>query len=155
MIEENDETKQVRMTLEDTLRYQSELSDLMKQLIKENRPMSDKERKRIPELLAKALLTQGAVKCVTMVIEGGWFTFASLQNMILRTSEITKPYVRLTTHRPEHNTQVGSIAEMWKFIYGQLLYYYPLASAEAFRVSKESMYRVEQGSFEFDSRSVI
>lgn len=154
-MKEDEKTKQIRLTLEDTLHYQEELSELMKQLITDNRPMTEKERKRLRKIMTKALLTQGAIKCITLVIEGGWFTFSSLQNMILRVSEINEKLVKLTTHKPEHNVQIGSIAELWKFIYEQLLYLYPLASAEALRISKESLYRVEQGVYEFDSREVV
>lgn len=155
MKNKDEETKQVRLTLEDTIRYQEELSDMMKLLITENRPMNSKERKRLRKVMAQGLLSQGAVNCTTLIIEGGWFTFSSLQNMILRVSEIDENLVRLTTHKPEHNTQVGSIGELWKFIYNQLLYYFPLATAEAFRVSKESLYKVEQGAYEFDSKEVM
>ena len=150
-----EETKQVRMTLEDTLNFQEELSEMIKQLMNENRSMKLNERRRLRKIMTKALLSQGAIYPVTLVIEGGWFTFASLQNMILRTSEINTNLVRLTTHKPEHNTQVGSIGELWKFIYDQLLYYYPLAAAEATRISKESMYKVEQGTYEFNSEEAI
>jgi len=150
--DEFEKTEQVRKTLEDCLKYREDLSDLIRQLRDENRPMTLTERKRLPKLMASALLSQGAIECVTLVIEGGWFTFASLQNMILRVSEIGENMVRLTTHKPSHNVQTGSIGELWKFIYDQLLYYYPLASAEAIRLSKESQYRVEQAAYDFDSR---
>ena len=152
---EDEKEKQVRMTREDTLRNQQVLSKMFKLLIDENRPMNIKEREQLREIMAKALLTQGAIDCTTMVIDGGWFTFSSLQSMILRVSEIDTDLVRLTTHKPEYNTQVGSIGELWKFIYGQLMYYFPLAVAEGFRASKESTYRVEQGAYDFDSREVV
>ena len=150
-----EKTQQVRHTLEDTLMFQDEASELIKLLINENRPTKLNERKRLRMLMAKALLSQGAVECVTLVIEGGWFTFASLQNMILRVSELNENLVRLVTHKPENNVQVGSIAELWKFIYDQLLYYFPLATAEAMRISKESMFKTEQQSYEFDSSEAI
>lgn len=150
-----EKTRQVRHTLEDTLSFQDEFSELFKLLINENRPMRLNERKRSKQIMPKALLSQGAVECITLVIEGGWFTFASLQNMILRVSEINENMVRLTTHKPEHNVQVGSIGELWKFIYNQLLYYFPLAAAESLRISKESMFKTEQESYEFDSLEEI
>lgn len=153
--DEYEKTEQVRKTLEDTLQYQDKMSDLIRQLKDENRPMTSTERKQLRGLMVKSLLSQGALECVTLVIEGGWFTFASLQNMILRVSEINENMVRLTTHKPEHNVQTGSIGELWKFIYDQLQYYYPLAAAEAIRMSKESLYKVEQGAYDFDSREEI
>ena len=152
---EYEKTEQIRKTLEDTLKKQDEMSDLIRQLRDENRPMKLNERKELRGLMVKSLLSQGAIECVTLVIEGGWFTFASLQNMILRVSEIDENMVRLITHKPEHNIQVGSIGELWKFIYDQLQYYYPLAAAEAIRISKESIYKVEQGLYNFDSREAI
>ena len=150
-----EKTEQIRKTLEDTLRKQDEMSDLIRQLRDENRPMTLSERKQLRGLMVKSLLSQGAISCVTLVIEGGWFTFASLQNMILKVSEINESMVRLTTHKPEHNVQLGSIGELWKFIYDQLQYYFPLAAAEAIRMSKESLYKVEQGAYDFDSEEAI
>lgn len=155
MKENNDESKQVRMTLEDTLRYQDELSNLIKLLATENRPVINTERKRLKELMAKALLSQGAVDCESMVIEGGFFTFASLQNLILRLSDINEKLVRLTTHKPEVNIQTGSIGEIWRFIYDRMLYYFPLANAEAMRYSKESQFKTKQEAYEFDSEGGI
>lgn len=152
---EYERTQQVRHTLEDTLMYQDELSELFKLVINENRPMRLNERKRMRQIMPKALLSKGAIECVTLVIEGGWFTFASLQSMILRVSEINENMVRLTTHKPEHNVQVGSIGELWKYVYDQLHYLYPLAAAEAIRMSKESQYKVDQESYDFDSTEAI
>lgn len=154
-MKEDEKTKQIRLTLEDTLKYQEELSELMKQLINENRAIRLNERKRLRAILPKALLSQGAVECVTMVISGGWFTFSSLQNMILRVSDLNENIVKLQTHKPEPNVQIGSIGELWKFIYDQLLYYYPLATAESLRMSKESLFKTQQGMYEFDSKEEL
>ena len=153
--DEFEKTEQIRKTLEDCLKYREDLSDLIRQLRDENRHMTATERKRLPKLMALSLLSQGAGECVTLVIEGGWFTFASLQNMILRVSEINENLIRLTTHKPSHNVQTGSIGELWKFIYDQLQYYFPLAAAEAIRMSKESQYKIEQQAYDFDSREEI
>ena len=153
--DEIEKTEQVRKTLEDYLKHREELSVLIRQLRDENRPMTQKERERLPKLMALALLSQGATSCITLVIEGAWYTFSSLQNMVLRVSEIDEYMVRLTTHKPTFCSQVGSIGELWKYIYDQLLYFYPLAAAESIRLSKESLYRTEQGAYDFDSSEAI
>ena len=156
MKRDNEEkSRQVRKTLEDTQSNQKELKDLLKLLINENRAMRLNEREQLPGIMAKAMLSQGATECITLIIQSGWFTFASLQSLILRVSEINEPYIRLETHRPTSNVQKGSIAEIWKYIYEQLQYYFPLASAEAVRLSKESSFMVEQEAYDFDSTQEV
>ena len=104
-------------------------------------------------MLPKALLSQGTAESVSVVINGGWFTFASIQNLAHRLADLTTSDVYLKTSRPEQVEITIPISELWKFLYDKCLYLFPLASAEAIHISAETMERPQQGSYEFSSRS--
>jgi len=143
--------KQIRLTLEDCITYQDKLRDLLKILISENRSVTHHEKQQLYKTMPKALLTQGTTQPVTMVIKRGWFIFASIQNFILRTSEMTTGKVRLETTRPEEVTVDVPISDLWKFIFDRVMYLFPLAAAEAIHLSGESPARTEQGVYSFSS----
>ena len=143
--------KQIRYTLEDCLFNQRKLSELVKQLISDNRPLDMKEKPRYYELLPKSLLSQGATDPVSMVIQKGWFTFASIQNLAMRLADLTSDKVNLKTTRPEEVEITIPISELWQFLYDKMLYLFPLAAAEAVHLSGENIPRVEQGVYAFSS----
>jgi hypothetical protein len=153
----NKETKekQLRMTLQDTLYYQDRLRDLLQQLIRENRPLKQIEKQQFFEMLPKALLSQGAVEPVSLVIKEGWFTFASVQNMALRMSDLHTDKVFLKTSRPDNVEVTIPISYLWQFLYDKVLYLYPQACSEAIHISAESVERPHQKSFDFSSRSEL
>ena len=143
--------KQIRYTLEDCLFNQRKLSELVQQLIGDNRPLDVKEKVRYYELLPKSLLSQGAADPVSMVIQKGWFTFASIQNLAMRLADLTTDKVNLRTTRPEEVEISIPISELWQFLYDKLLYLFPLAAAEAVHLSGENIPRTEQGVYSFSS----
>ena len=106
-------------------------------------------------MLPKALLTQGATSPVSMVIDKGWFTFASLQSMALRVADLTSNKVELKTSRPEKITVAVDIKDLWQFLYDKMLYYFPLACSEAVHLSGENIPKTEQGSFVFSSKQKL
>ncbi len=143
--------KQIRYTLEDCLFNQRKLSELVQLLITDNRPLALNEKPRYYELLPKSLLSQGATDPVSMVIEKGWFTFASIQNLAMRLADLTTDKVSLKTTRPEEVEITVPIHELWSFLYDKLLYLFPLAAAEAVHLSGENIPRTEQGVYSFTS----
>ena len=153
MKNKNLQGKQIRYTLEDTLRNQRKLSNLLKLLIQENRCITFDEKKMFYSLLPKALLGQGATEPVSMVIDHGWFTFSSLQNMALRLADITSSHVELNTSRPEKLTVRVDVKDLWQFLYDKILYFFPLACAEAVHISGENIPRTEQGEYSFSSKA--
>ena len=74
-----DDERQVRMTLQDCLVNQGNLSRLLKQLVSENRCLKLQEKERLKEILYKALLSQGTKLSVCFVKDRGWFIFESVQ----------------------------------------------------------------------------
>ncbi len=149
MASKND--KQIRLTLEDCLRNQEQLKNLLKDLIRNNRHLEHTEKHIFFRMLPKALLSQGTDMPVSIVIQGGWFTFASLQNLAHRVADLHTSRVNLQTHRPENVEVTVDIALLWEFLYDKCLYFFPLASAEAVHISAETIERPLQGSYEFSS----
>jgi len=145
--------KQMRLTLEDCRYYQDKLKEILQILIRDNRPLKQVEKKQFFDMLPKALLSQGSANPVSVVIEDGWFTFASVQNLAHRLADLHTDKVYLKTSRPEKVEITIPISELWQFLYDKCLYLFPLASAEAIHISAETMERPQQGSYEFSSRS--
>ena len=144
--------RQIRLTLEDALRFQDRLKEQLKLLISENRPLEYKERKLFFEMLTKGLLSQGCTDPVYFVRDDGWFMFASVQNLAQRLADVKTRRVRLRTNRPETVEVVVDIGELWRFLYDKFLFLFPQACSEALHLSAESIERQKQGSFKFSSR---
>lgn len=147
----SDKDKQVRLTLEDCLWNQMQLKELLKDLIRNNRPLEHNEKPEYFKMLSKALLSQGSTDCISLVIQGGWFTFASLQNLGHRMADLHTSRVNLQTHRPEVVDVTIDISVLWEFMYEKCLFLFPLASGEALHISSEIIERPRQGSYEFSS----
>jgi hypothetical protein len=144
--------KQVRLTLEDCLWNQQQLKEILKDLIRNNRPLNHGEKHDFFSMIPKALLSQGTIEPVSLVIQGGWFTFASVQNMAHRLADLHSSRVSLHTFRPEVVDVIVDIGVLWDFLYNRCLFLFPLASAEAVHISAETVERPRQGSYEFSSR---
>jgi len=147
-----DTDKQVRLTLEDCLWNQQLLKDKLKDLIRNNRPLEQHEKQEFFRMLPKALLSQGSEEPVSMVIHDGWFTFASLQNLAHRMSDLYTNKVNLQTHRPQQVNVTVDISELWQFVYDKCLFLFPLASGEAVHISAETIERPHQTSYEFSAK---
>jgi len=145
--------KQQRLTLEDARHYQDKLKGLLKELIAENRPLKNDEKKLFFDALPKALLSQGVSVAVSVVIKEGWFIFSSVQNMAHRLADLNKQYVYMGTTRPEPIQVTIEIKELWQFLYDQCLYLFPLACGEALHISAETQERQQQGTYDFSSGS--
>ena len=98
------------------------------------------------------MLSQGSVEPVSIVIHGGWFTFASVQNLAHRLADLHTAQVNIETHRPEQVDVTINIAGLWQFLYDQCLFLFPLASSEAVHISAETIERPRQESYEFSAQ---
>jgi hypothetical protein len=147
--------KQVRLTLEDTLHFQGELKELLQKLIQDNRPLLDQEKPDFFMMLTKGMLSQGVTSPVNIVIEGGWFTFASVQSLAHRLADLSTDKVYLKTSRPEKVEVTIPIKTLWKFLYGWVLYLFPKACAEALHVSAESPKKPRAGTYSFSSQKEL
>lgn len=147
--------KQRRYTLEDCITNQKNLTALIKLLISQNRPLNTKEKQKFYDMLPKALLSQGTSDQVSFVIENGWFTFASVQNMALRFAQLKNKKICLKTEIPVKVETTINISELWSFLFSKLLFLYPKATGEAIHMSAETIERAKQGAFVFDSGAVL
>jgi len=143
--------RQVRYTLEDCLVNQRKLVELLKLVMQENRELRLNEREDFFRMLPKALLTQGAISPCSMVMGKGWFTFESVQALALRLADLTTNKVILRTMKPEQVEATIPISDLWRFLYSKMLYYFPLAAAEALHLSGENIPQVQQGAYSFSS----
>jgi len=150
-----DKEKQLRYTLQDCLFYQNRLRELLQEFIRENRPLTFPEKQKYFEMLPKALLSAGSIEPVSMVIQNGWFTFASVQSLALRLADLHTDKVSLKTSRPEIVEITIPISEMWQFLYDKILYLFPQACAEAIHISAETISRTEQGAFDFTHKEEL
>jgi hypothetical protein len=147
----NDTDKQLRLTLEDCLWNQRLLKKTLRDLIRKNRPLTLEEKEDFFRMLPKALLSQGSEEPVSIVIQSGWFTFASVQNLAHRLGDLYTNRVNLQTTRPQAVDVTMPISELWEFLYDQCLFLFPLASSEALHISAETQPRSKQTSFEFSA----
>ena len=146
------EGKQIRLTLEDALKYQEKLKERLKILISENRPLEHNEKKTFFEMVTKSLLSQGCTEPVYFVKDNGWFIFQSSQTLAHRLADISTNRLKLKTDRPEKVEIIVEISELWQFLYDKFLYYFPQACGEALHISAESVERTKQGSYKFSSK---
>ena len=147
-----DQGKQVRLTLEDALKYQEKMKEKLKILISENRALEYKEKKLFFEMLSKSLLSQGASEQCYFVYQNGWFIFASVQNLAHRLADLSSNKVKLKTNKPEQVEVIVDISELWRFMYDKLLYLFPQACSEAIHISAESIEKPRQGAYKFTSK---
>ena len=152
MSSKSDYGRQIRLTLEDTLKFQNLLKEKIKILISENRPLEYIEKKPYFEMLTKSLLSQGCTDPVYFVKDGGWFIFASTQNLAQRVADISTKKVKLSTNKPEKTEVTVDISDLWSFLYDKFLYLMPQACAEALHLSAESIEKPRQGSYKFSSK---
>lgn len=148
----SDTGKQVRLTLEDCLWNQQRLREKLKDLLTNNRPLGHQEKQELLHILPKALLSQGSIEPVSLVIDGGWFTFASLQNLVHRMADLYTSKVLLQTSKPDNVEVIVDISDLWRFVYERCLFLFPLASAEAVHMSAETVERPRQTSYEFSAQ---
>ena len=150
MRSKSDQGKQIRLTLEDTLKYQDRLKENLKILISENRPLEYTEKKLFFEMLTKGLLSQGCTDPVYFVKDNGWFIFASAQNLAQRLADVKTSKLKLKTNRPEKIEITVEISELWQF-----LYLFPQACSEALHLSAESVERPKQGTYKFSAKEEL
>ena len=146
---------QERLTLDDTLFYQNKLRDLLQRLTEYNRPLLETEREEYFEMLSKSLISQGSSDPVSLVLEGGWFVYASVQSLALRLADLTTPRVSLKTMRPDEVSIVVDIKVLWGFLYSWVVYLFPKACAEAWHISAESPVSQKAGTYSFSSREKL
>jgi len=139
-------TQQVRLTHEDTIVSQHNLSLLLQQKIK-SPVLSEKQKQELPSLTAKALLSFGAMNDEMFLTDGGILNLGSLHTAILRMIDWAKAPEIVVKQRGLYFKV--DISKLWQHLYNRCLDWFPLALGEALRHSREMPKREESTGFDF------
>ncbi len=146
----NNARKQIRLTYQDTITSQAELSRLILSKIRHNTGLSDKESQKFPKLLGDALLSQGNIPKLfydhghIRIPLGRAHTFA------LRMTKVQGP--RQTIKYEDTIIQVD-ISELWQRLYDSFMNIFPSSIQEAIHISKEIPYKERDEGYEFSIES--
>lgn len=143
---------QVRRTLEDVIKFQNDLLDIVKSKRRNNSCLSFSERDTFLPLFKKAVLSQGAIKCLYRTRTGTIVPFHHLTELAYLLSEQTTNYIDIINYDTkgtyEHHLP---ISELWKFFEMKLIYVFPYACDEASHMSAEGVVHESPTSFQFSA----
>jgi len=145
-------SRQIRMTHEDTILSQRELSALMKRKI-QSPVLNDKQREQLPTILAKALLSFGSESDEIFFTDDGVLNLGSLHTAILRLTDwAIAPEIVVKQRGIEFKV---NISKLWLHLYNRCLDWFPKALGESLRYSKEVMKREESTGHNFSFEDKI
>jgi len=150
--QEQYKAKQVRRTLEDTINFQNELSELVEEKKLANMPLTTKEKGRFRYIFPKAILSQGNYEIDYINEDGRHSRFRHLPMFAWYMRQLSSPIVILIDNQSEVRYEVF-ISELWKFLEYQLEIVYPFAREEATHISAEAPAREAPSSFEFSAKN--
>jgi hypothetical protein len=140
--------KQLRRTHYDTQTCQKKLRNIVKDKIEKNEILTDKEREEWDELIANSFLSVGVTKTVYYDAALLRICFGSLHTFALRFSDWDDPVI----FKYEGEKYSFPIKKLWEIFYDHCLELFPLALADAVRMSKESEEREKWDSYGFSSK---
>jgi hypothetical protein len=144
---------QVRRTLEDVIKFQNDLLQIVRTKRQNNSCLSFSERDTFLSLFTKSVLSQGSIKCLYRTRKGTIVPFHHLTELAYLLSEQTTNYVNIinddTKGIYENNIP---ISELWKFFERKLIYVFPYACDEASHMSAEAVIHESPTSFNFSAQ---
>ena len=143
--------KQIRRTLEDTINFQNELSELLEKKIKENSSLNFKEKRRFRYIFPRAILSQGNFEIRFENQDGRKSKFRHLSILASFLRKLDSSVVRLRD-RQSNTVYNVQIKELWKFFDLQLEIVYPYAREEATHISAEAPAREAPSAYEFSAK---
>ena len=149
--ENDDKKKQLRRTHYDTQICQKKLRNIVKEKIKKNEKLTEEECKKWNELTANSFLSVGMDKTVYLDTPTLKICFGSVHTFALRFLDWGNPVV--FTYQERKCT--FEIKCLWKLLYEHCLELFPLALADAIRMSRESEEREKWDSYGFSSKSEL
>jgi len=144
--------KQIRRTLEDTINFQDELSELVNKKIEENMPLFNRERKRFRLVFKKAVLSQGNYEINYENKDGRRSRFRHLPIFAWYLSKLHSPTAIVTDNQSGKKYNV-LIQDLWEFFEYQLEIVYPFAREEATHISAEAPAREAPSAYEFSAKN--
>lgn len=141
-----EERHAIRASFEDVLSNQGTLYDLLHELVQENRPLRENERRKFIEYVARALMGQGTgvkmdrefSKIVDVELPEGELPAGDEINV-----EDALRFMTLLTSDVFHDGEGGKreIRELWRAVRKSVLRVFPLAIKAAAAMSTEKWYR--------------
>ena len=149
--ENDDKKKQLRKTHYDTQICQKKLRNIVKEKIEKNEKLTEEECKGWDELIANSFLSVGMDKTVYYDTPTLRICFGSAHTFALRFLDWGNPAV----FKYEKQKYRFEIKCLWELLYEHCLELFPLALADAIRMSKESEEREKWDSYGFSSKSEL
>jgi len=143
--------KQIRKTLEDTINFQNELSELVETKIQKNLPLNSKEKYRFRYIFPRAVLSQGNYEISFKNKDGRISTFRHLSMLASMLRKLNSPIAILLDNQSGKKYEV-LIQELWDFFDYQLEIVYPFAREEATHMSAEAPVREAPSAYEFSAK---
>jgi len=147
-MEKKMKTQQQRLTHDDTIENQKKLEALLREKI-DNPILTDEEKDILPEIVAKALLSQGSSGCELYESEQGAIPFGCTHTCLLRMKNMAIAEYITVTCGTAKNVKVD-MRELWKQLYERCLELFPKALSEGLLHSKEMPKREESTGYEFN-----
>jgi len=144
--------KQIRRTLEDTINFQNELSELVEKKKLENMNLFTNEKKRFRYIFPKAILSQGNYEIDYVNEDGRHSRFRHLPMFAWQMRQLSSPIAILIDNQSGVKYEV-MIQDLWAFFEYQLEIVYPFAREEATHMSAEAPAREAPSAYEFSAKN--
>jgi len=145
-------SRQERMTFEDTISSQRALSSLLQKKII-SPVLSDRQKADLPSLVAKSLLSFGAMNSEMFFTRQGVLNLGSLHTALLR--QIDWAVAPEIIVKQRGRTFRVNMSDLWKHLYNRCLDWFPLALGESLRHSKEVLKRDESKGYGFSAEEKV
>jgi len=143
--------KQIRKTLEDTINFQIELSELIEKKIDENLPLNSIEKERFRYIFPRAVLSQGLYEIKFKNKDGRMSKFRHLSMLANLLRKLNSPIAILIDNQSNTKYEL-LIQDLWEFFDNQLEVVYPYAREQAVRMSAEAPVREPPSAYKFSAK---
>ena len=147
--DDNYKKKQVRKTHYDTLMYQKKLRKIIKDKIKNDDLLTDKECDEWDEIIAISFSSVGTNKKVFYDTPNIKICFGTIHTFALRFSDWNTKQITYTYKNKPYKFEIRLL---WKLLYDYCLELFPYALADAIRMSKESEEHESWDGYSFSSK---
>lgn len=139
--------RQIRLTFEDTIKYQKELLDFARTRRETGWPLTKKEKKEFPNKLAYSLMSRG-LKPIYYEIGTTKIYLGSIHTLGLKMLDINGSTTEI---QYEGTNYVLKTKILWSLLYNSFLTQFPKALEEAIHMSKELPEREQASGYSFNS----
>jgi len=145
----NENRYQFRKTKEDVRSAQEKLRVYIKSNMRNNTPLSDKQRDEWYGLCSDALFAFGCRKKVSVNLPGVTIPMGSVHSFALRFLDWDESTVVLKHHGQKCTFQIRFL---WRLLHEMTIEVFPLSLDEAWHISKESFEPNQHSSYNFSAK---